>query len=694
MANSEAGLEHGRTAAARFDQRDWMQRLLDLNPWLGANGLSAPRRSDWHELRGHCTGETFLAARKAATEARARAGKNEWNRWANAMQTLADELRAAGRWGSERRQRLVGEKYVYLRRADNDELAAFFALAEADFTELLFEGEADFREWRFPGVAFFEGATFGGKAIFGGAHFLGGADFREATFRGETIFAGATFRGGARFSGATFRAIALFTSAQFRSAADFRGATLRDSAVFSGALFVSTAGFGKTTFRDQANFSEVTFRGRSIFGSAVFREKVDFRGAVFRQRAVFGAALFRGWAGFSGATFRDAADFDSARLQAEAMFERVVFRDTASFRSAHFEARAAFGEVEFRGWAGFTSAEFKQRAVFRGARFRGNAGFGEAMFFSRADFRDTVFELRAEFVQAQFFGVSSFGAACFHGYTSFEAAQGKEGSSFAMGRAEFYGVPNFIQAHFREAPRLDDVKVGLRPRVGLWRINRDKDVAARWRNLKRLAIQGHDHQRELDFFAGEIRARRYVEDFPLPGRWRRSWKKAWRPLWPNAAQYWLGILFQLFSNFGRSMMRPILWWSVFVALFAGVNLQAHLTEAATLRRAAPANVFEWVAEGAPALKCIAGRGEAGAEALYLSAARGLVFTGLVGGARTPQTYACLYGTTEAINGPTLPGQYTPVVPPTVTYVAMGHLLLSVGLITLFLLALRNHFRIR
>lgn len=42
----------------------------------------------------------------------------------------------------------------------------------------------------------------------------------------------------------------------------------------------------------------------------------------------------------------------------------------------------------------------------------------------------------------------------------------------------------------------------------------------------------------------------------------------------------------------------------------------------------------------------------------------------------------------------LPNQFTPVVPPSISYWAMLQLLLAVTLITLFLLALRNHFRIR
>lgn len=42
------------------------------------------------------------------------------------------------------------------------------------------------------------------------------------------------------------------------------------------------------------------------------------------------------------------------------------------------------------------------------------------------------------------------------------------------------------------------------------------DAAARWRALKRIAVQAHDHERELDFLAEEIKSLRGVRDWPLP----------------------------------------------------------------------------------------------------------------------------------------------------------------------------------
>ncbi len=678
----------------RFDAADWTARLRALNPWLEANGLALPTPETWDARFGHAGGDALVAARADACRSRRLAGKDAWNGWAEAMTALKSELAAAGLWRARPIKLVVDERHVYLEKSDQPETAAFIALAVADFARERFSEDGSFREYRFPGAAWFRSADFD-EATFGGAVFTGDADFRGARFSASAQFSGARFEGPARFSGATFKGAALFANARIRDSASFGGATFRGQARFGGVAFEGLTTFSSATFRETAQFGSATFKHRAIFAGAMFRGDAEFRSATFRRRAVFDASVFRAPADFANATFRSVGDFSGAVFRSEAAFERSVFRDTAHFQDAEIRRRVSFEDAEFRAWAGFLRATFVDRTVMRRAQFRGDAGFGSAAFRGRTDFRGAVFRARMDCAQAQFFGVTTFGDAAFHGYTSFEAVQGKEGSTFALARARFSGVPNFNQAHFQEAPRLDNVRVDTERAASFWGVNKDRDLSARWRSLKRLAVQGHDHQRELDFFAGEIKSERYVDHFPLPGRWKRGWKRPWRPLWPGGARYWLGLFFELFSNFGRSMFRPIVWWLLFVLVFAGVNLNQHFIERTELGLDGPTSVVDWATGGFEAQGCVAGRGEAASEALYLSAARGLVFTGLVGGARTPQTYACLFGVERAERTAVVLGdQFTPVVPPQISLFTTLQLLLSVALITLFLLAVRNHFRIR
>jgi hypothetical protein len=168
-------------------------------------------------------------------------------------------------------------------------------------------------------------------------------------------------------------------------------------------------------------------------------------------------------------------------------------------------------------------------------------------------------------------------------------------------------VPDFIQAHFGEAPRLDNVvvdgrllpqreetlekgeKLSGRRRLHRWLLPRSKpyrsahynvrrvrggiakqsalrDMPARWRAPKRLAIEGHDTERELQFFSGEMRSARFAGDWPLP--WP-IWKT--NP-WGGFLRFWAGLLYQVFSNFGRSLVRPFLAWVLCIVIFAAYFL--------------------------------------------------------------------------------------------------------------------------
>ena len=93
-----------------------------------------------------------------------------------------------------------------------------------------------------------------------------------------------------------------------------------------------------------------------------------------------------------------------------------------------------------------------------------------------------------------------------------------------------------------------------------------RDIPARWRALKRLAIQGHDTDRELAFFSGEVRSARFAGDWPLP--WP-IWKA---DVWAGFLRFWAGLLYQAFSNFGRSLLRPLLAWFLCIVIFAAFYL--------------------------------------------------------------------------------------------------------------------------
>ena len=234
-----------------------------------------------------------------------------------------------------------------------------------------------------------------------------------------------------------------------------------------------------------------------------------------------------------------------------------------------------------------------------------------------------------------------------------------------MAQARFAEVPNFSQATFSEAPRLEIIHVepgGFWKRV-LARVRHDRkanpDRTARWRDLKRLAIQAHDHQLEQRFFREELRARRWAI------------QKPWHP------SFWASLVYQGLSDFGGSLVLPLVWWAAQLAGFALVYLDRH----AHLR-------------GGPDLGCVAGTGEPTVAAFGLSLHKALPFIG--GGDKLSQIYACLYGMeyfAVEVGGQTV-GRVMPVIPDGVAAWGVLQLLFSGVLIFLFLLAVRNHFKIK
>ena len=287
-------------------------------------------------------------------------------------------------------------------------------------------------------------------------------------------------------------------------------------------------------------------------------------------------------------------------------------------------------------------------------------------------------------------------------------------------------MPDFIQAHFAEAPRLDNshIRPGFIEPRRFWdrlfpRVNGDVDRSARYRALKRLAIDGHDHVREQEYFAGELRSLRGCPDrlLPNPLNWfRRDDAGRRRRAWPGGARYWFGLGYQLLSDFGRSMLRPLGWWGLSVLGFALAYLDRHFARAAELGMDygngvgawLGASVGDWLVGSVPSLAavlpplptasataCLAGDETPWSAALGLSIRKALPFAGIASSEKLNQIYACLYGIHgESARLAVLPDRFTPVIPDAVDYLGMVQLVFSILLLFLFLLAVRSHFRIR
>lgn len=416
------------------------------------------------------------------------------------------------------------------------------------------------------------------------------------------------------------------------------------------------ADFAGHVFDESANFTLVRFPADAVFESA-----------EFRAPAIFHGGQFLGHANFIGATFRTVSNFARARFRDDANFSKATFAEHASFLSTEFHRPVLFNHVTFKADIDFSHTQFQSDATFLKAKFHQWSVFHKVAFSGKAVFQEALFAQHARIDQTEFSEIASFNQSVFHGPFFLTDTSFPKGATFATMRAKallsfrvrFGQLPIFSAAHFDEPPQFDELD--LDPD----RLNRSTEhvprsiLPAHWRTLRRLATQGHDHEHELQFFKGEITARRGTMDTPF------------------SVRFWAGWLYELLSDFGLSLTRPLIWLVLSVWLFAGVysTLSPVLSGATHALGAA----------------CISGSGSLSTAALLLSVHKAFPFAGIGSSGKLDELYACLYGVSPANPSPTI---LAPRIPDSVAVLGVLQFFLSAVLVFLLVLAIRNWFRLR
>ncbi len=383
----------------------------------------------------------------------------------------------------------------------------------------------------------------------------------------------------------------------------------------------------------------------------LFPGDASFQSATFAGKARFDSAAFTGRAWFGSATFADSASFVRSVFKGDSHFDDTTFCKATWFDNATFSGNAKFSCTVFSGYASFNGGVFSGEAAFLSATFSSVTNFERVVFSGPAIFDNAAFSGNAWFVSATFSGYTSFGGAAFKNFTSFANAKFRNVARFAgikierafdITGATFARVPAFNQADFKQPPDLDDVKF---PLPVFWRGGK-AGLVAQYRALRRMAIQGADYEREQMAFKGELRSRRWTVD------------KWW------SAGTWIGLFYDGVADCGRSIVRPAGVWAASILLFAA---------------------FYWQRAAAGVEARCAEAGGAMVQALFLSVKNALVIFGGTRDARVNQAYLCLYnGSAEQ-----------PHIPPTVTFVeTLAQIPVSATLIFLFLLAVKNRFKIK
>jgi hypothetical protein len=451
-------------------------------------------------------------------------------------------------------------------------------------------------------------------------------------------------------------AAAIFSSCLFRMATGepANGTKGEEKTVGAAALAVKpvqldldSIDFDRFVFPGEAWFENATFTGRASFNGAAFLASARFDGAAFPESAWFNNATFSGYTRFSCSKFSADAWLDSATFAGNAVFENTTFSRNALFGSASFSGSASFNSVKFSGYASFGSATFSGPARFDGATFSGGAWFNCATFLAGARFDGAAFSCNACFDSAAFRNSANFERAAFRKGATFEGIESE--GAFNMTGVTFARVPAFGQAEFKRTP---DFIAARFPLPLFWREG-NPELIFKYRAIRRIAIQGADYRREHMAFKGELRSRRWTVD-----RW-------WRP------SLWLGIFYDGAGDCGNSIVRPLIAWLAVLAIFPALYLfNAGISPGAWQSACAnsPAHVWE--------------------RAASLSLSNSVPVIVSTRGEETRAFLACTARTAAPDGQPQVDS------PLSLSALQFLQTLLSAALIFLFLLAVKNRFKIK
>ncbi len=339
--------------------------------------------------------------------------------------------------------------------------------------------------------------------------------------------------------------------------------TIFGSVSFERCVFYS-ADFSSCVFEKNFSFNESLFKGKSSFKKIKTKGKAKFKGVEFRANTSFYDATFSIGADFENGKFYGSTDFSESQFNGQALMRNAEF-DDVNFASAWFRERADFCHCKFgrdqsfrqgKLWGdsteekeeiSFKNAEFSKEADFEATIFYKNANFScssefsdkkeleiKYIYFSGAIIRSTII-----FSNRKFIGKTDFGRR--DSIISTPTLNSK-GSGFLVNQiyppTKFYEPPVFHGCKLHQNTIFEGAEFLTAP---------SPEAARAYRTLKVAMEQFKATREEQKFYLLEMKA----EHKSL-----------------SLGRRWVSKLYELFSNYGFSLWRPIQGLIAFSLLFA------------------------------------------------------------------------------------------------------------------------------
>lgn len=317
-----------------------------------------------------------------------------------------------------------------------------------------------------------------------------------------------------------------------------------------------------------------TYEGEVIdFDLGEFRKDIlDLTGYHFPLPTSFDSCRFKGQVKIEDAHFESWVSFSHCSFEKSVVIKDTVFEGEVDFESVRCANALLIDECSFVYRAKFDDMDVLGRLHITHNKFNGDVDLSELGAYGGFILSDCILEGEVSF-SGQFHKEALFLGNKFNGFTYFSLAHFK--------------APTILRGNiFKYRPSIDKIRLSYTPMMPSDDLHGGPSLVFSYhRLLKKIhklcgplanalakflfiakAEDGYTGLRQFRLFAQEYDDRRLaLEIYALEQKSRRLWYDA-----PLSSSFVLGVLFQVFSDFGRSIIRPAVSLFVTAVFFTGI----------------------------------------------------------------------------------------------------------------------------